>query len=69
VSKDDIKEAIKGAKILIAWVLFTKHAMTQNQTKRVNQFEDAIKDSTPRCLEADGEFFLSNLSYHYIDYS
>jgi hypothetical protein len=69
VSKDNIKEAIKGVKILISRVLFTKHAMTQNQTKCVNQFKDTIKDSIPHCLEADSEFFLSNLSYHYIDYS
>ncbi|KAG1885399.1 hypothetical protein F4604DRAFT_1675978 [Suillus subluteus] len=51
--KDDIKNTIKRAKILIAGVVFMKHTMTQNQVKRTEQFEDVIKDSTPRCLEVD----------------
>jgi hypothetical protein len=56
-SNDDIKHAVKGAKILIAHVMFTKHAMTQKQKKHIAQFEDMIKDSMPHCLEAGGEFF------------
>ncbi|KAG2148852.1 hypothetical protein DEU56DRAFT_909166 [Suillus clintonianus] len=51
-SKEDIEHAVKGAKVLIAQVMFTKHAMTQKAKTRLAQVEDAIKDST-RCLEDD----------------
>ncbi|KAG1886384.1 uncharacterized protein F5891DRAFT_989057 [Suillus fuscotomentosus] len=62
VSNEDISDAVKGGKVLIGRVMFTKHAMMQKRKKRVAQFEDAIKDSTPRCLEADVviENFITN---------
>ncbi|KAG1790058.1 uncharacterized protein HD556DRAFT_1446411 [Suillus plorans] len=62
VSNEDISDAVKGGKVLIGRVMFTKHAMTQKRKKRVTQFEDAIKDSMPRCLEADVviENFITN---------
>ncbi|KAG1853236.1 hypothetical protein C8R48DRAFT_675903 [Suillus tomentosus] len=62
VSNDNINDAVKGGKVLIARVMFTKHAMTQKRKKCVTQFEDAIKDSMPRCLEANVviENFITN---------
>ncbi|KAG1738107.1 uncharacterized protein EDB91DRAFT_1249420 [Suillus paluster] len=53
VSQDNITHTVKGAKALITWVMFTKHAMTQKRKKRATQFENMIKDSTPHFLEAD----------------
>ncbi|KAG2060443.1 hypothetical protein BDR06DRAFT_966944 [Suillus hirtellus] len=64
VSNDDINDVVKGGKVLIVWVMFTKHAMMQKQKKHITQFEDAIKDSMPHCLEADGSTIAATQTHH-----